>query len=102
MTPIVVDLQTLCMADLADAMDAAGVDDLTNATGGAQVRMTAAFAWVVHRREDPAFTFDDALRLPMGSISVVGADAEGEAPRGASNGAPLLASPVSGLSTPST
>lgn len=86
---IAVDLSALNMGDLADAMEVAGVDDLANAKGAEQVRLTAAFAWVVRRREDESFSYADALALPMGAISVSGTDAVPETLRGASSGAPL-------------
>lgn len=53
-----------------------------------QKRAMAIMAWLVHRREDPAYTIEDAGRLrPMRDLELVSADPEtlgagiGDAPR---------------------
>ena len=42
-------------------------------------RELAAIAWVLRRREEPAFTWDDALSLTMSEVNaIIGGDAEAD------------------------
>jgi len=54
-----------------------------------------AALWRLKLRDDPTFTYDQALDVPLSHIEVVNQDAEGEA-LAAGNGAPPSVSPVSG------
>lgn len=98
MTKLRLDMADLTLGELAQVADLLGVSLQDALTGTAQPRAIAAIACVVKQRDDPGFTFDQALELKMSDIEVVNADpdAEGEAPA-ASNGGERAPSPVSGV-----
>lgn len=62
-----VDVSDMTLREMADATAAAGD---VEAAGGSFLQM-AAMAWVVKRRTDPTFSFDDALALRMGDLDIV-------------------------------
>lgn len=73
---IVVDQSSFTLRELAaiDEMTGGGFGDATKP--GTAPRLMAAFAAVVKQRDDPTFTYDDALDLPPSSIELVGAAPE--------------------------
>ena len=81
-----VDMNEITFRELGDALDASGVADLANATGGEQARANAAMAWVVLRRDYPDVTLDAVLDLPMSALEVIGSDDPGNLD-GATDGA---------------
>jgi hypothetical protein len=91
---IVVDATDLTLGEMAEIADV--ITPQENATDGSNFRYTAALAWMVKRRTDPDFTYEDALKLRMGDLEVVNHDPEALA---AGNGGKPLSSPVLGPST---
>lgn len=66
-----VDALDLTLGEMADATEAAGEN--VDVPGGS-FRQMAGMAWVVKRRTDPTFTFEDALALKMSDIDIAEAD----------------------------
>ena len=62
-----------------------------------QYKATAAMAWVLAQRDDPTFSFDEAMALRPDQLEIVEAD-EGERSGGASAGGLPHASPEPGIS----
>ena len=90
-----VDMAEVTLGELADVADLLGMSLSDALTGPGQPRALAALAWIVTRRTDSAFTFDDALKLRMADIDMVNSDAEGEA-LAAANGGERASSLASG------
>lgn len=67
-----VDVAEMTLGEMAEAIEAAGAED----TAGFNFRQTAALAWIVVRRTDPTFTYEQALQLRVGELDIVGADPE--------------------------
>jgi hypothetical protein len=75
--PVRFRMSDITYAEFIDAMEAAGIGDLTAATTAEQMRSTVALGWAVARRTRPLMTYEDALAQPMGTFV-----AEEEAPAG--------------------
>ena len=86
-----VDAGELTLGELADLEVELG-GSLDTIMEGSQARGIAGIVWVVKRRDDPDFTFDQALGLRMADLELVQA---GEA-QGDGNGSGPLPSPESG------
>ena len=87
-----VDLSLLTGRDYIAIEEVTGKPVTESLSGAAGI---FAAVWRLKLRDDPTFTYDQALDLSFGDIDIVNQDAEGEA-RAAGNGAALSASPVSG------
>jgi hypothetical protein len=93
-TKIRVDMTELTLGDMVEIEELTG-KPMTEILASA--RGVAAAAWLIHRRVDPAFTYEQALALsPLRDLEVVNADAEGEA-HAAGNGGEPVTSPASGV-----
>jgi hypothetical protein len=92
MTKIRVDPSELTGRDFIAIEEATG-KPMTEVLGAAAGIF--AIAWRLQLRDDPTFTYDQALDLKMGDLEMVNPDAEGEA-SAAGNGDRLSVSPVSG------
>ena len=90
---IQVDPSDLTLAEYAEIEGelGEGLDVLLNGTG--KWRAIAAMAWIVQRRDDPAYTLADALQLRMRDIEMVNPE-QADAPFGpaANSGVPPPAS----------
>lgn len=93
-----IDQATLTFAELADIEETLGVS-LSGLFESSQAKGMAALVWITVRRNDPAFTYDDALQYGPADLDNVDADPEA---LGAVNGAVPQNSPVSGDSIPVT
>lgn len=69
---IVVNVSEFSLREMAEAIELAGAPD----AAGFNFRQTAALAWVVKRRTDPAFTYEQALDLKIGDLDIVGESPE--------------------------
>jgi hypothetical protein len=88
-----VEVADLTLGEMAEVAELVGMSLGDAMTGPGQPRALAAIAFVLHRRDDPGFTFDQALALRVGDLEVVGvAD-----PTGASNGGAPPAPLASGV-----
>lgn len=92
---LVVDQSTLTLAELVTLEELLGCS-LSDAFTASQARAIAALACVVARRDQPGFSFDDALALKMSDLELVAADPEVP---GGGNGVKPRPSPASGPST---
>jgi hypothetical protein len=91
-TKVRVDMAAITLGDLVE------IEELTGKPVGevlASAKGIAAAAYVLHRRDDPAFTYEQALALPMADLDIVNQDESGEA-RAAGNGGGPQPSPVPG------
>jgi hypothetical protein len=68
-----VDVSDMTLGEMAEALEASGGN--TDAPGF-NFRQMAAMAWVMKRRTEPDYTYEDALKLKMGDIDVVDQDPE--------------------------
>lgn len=67
------DLQDLTMGEVEEIEDIAG-DSIGNAlasTGPGRTKALIGIAWVVRRKDDPAFTLDKARALTMREINTL-------------------------------
>lgn len=87
----------ITLQEMADAEEVLGCS-LATAFERSQAKAIAALAWIVKRRDDPTFTFDQALALRMSDLDIVTPGSPGEVP-GGGNGLSPPASPASGLLT---
>lgn len=89
-----VDMQSMTLRELGRVGELLAPTSLADAmTGPQQPIAIAALLCIVRQRDDPSFTFDDALDLPMSEVDLVGPTPE---PSSADNGAAPPMSPVSG------
>lgn len=93
MTKVRLDIADLTLGELADVTELLGAGLQDALTGTSQPRAMAAIAYVLTRRTDPTFTFEQALGLRMADLEVVNPDPE--VPAG-DNGAERVLSPASG------
>lgn len=89
--PMKIDASELTLRELAELEEELGTP-LAGLMEKSQAHGLAGIAWLVKRRTDPDFTFDDALDLKMGDLEMIAA---GEAPA-ATNGGTLQSSPETG------
>lgn len=89
------DLEFIEQAEAAEA--AAPYADLASF----QTYSLAAMVWVLKKREDPTFTYEQALHMKFSDLDVVGADDVGKALEN-SSGTPAPSSAAPGESTPAT
>lgn len=94
-----VDMADLTLGELADIAEMVGASLVDAMQGPQQPRGIAAIACIIRRREDPSFSYEDALRLRMSDIEIVNSGEDETAPKG-ENGDGPRSSPASGLSTP--
>jgi hypothetical protein len=94
-----IDQATLTFAELGDIEDELGAS-LSALFEKGQARAMAAIVWVTVRRNDPTFTYQQALQYGPADIENT-EDADPEAPS-ANDGAPPLKLHASGGSAPST
>ena len=62
-----VDVSEMTLRDMAETLEVAGDPD----SAGFNFRQTAALAWLVVRRTDPTFTYEQALDLKIGDLDIV-------------------------------
>jgi len=68
---VVIDITTLTLGDLEEVESVVGGDVLREIGRGTPSPKTlTALVWVVKRREDPAYTLDDARTIPLLKIYV--------------------------------
>ena len=66
----VFDINELDLGELEDLADAAGIDPLALNDGWQpDLKAVRAFVWLLKRREDPAFTLDDARRVKLRELA---------------------------------
>ncbi len=87
-----VDMRALSFEEIAEIEEVTGkpMTEVMNTARG-----MAGVVWVSRRRHDPAFTYQDALKLSPLDLEVVNVDADPEA-LAASNGGTPQPSPASG------
>lgn len=88
-----VDVSEMTLGEMAEAVEVAG----DPGSSGFNFRQTAALAWIVVRRTDPTFRYDDALALKIGGLDIVEQSPE---VLGGATGAPPPPSLDPGTSTP--
>lgn len=66
-----IDIDSLTLGDIEDVEDAVG-KPIAEVFDHMSAKAITALVWVVRRREDPAFTLDNARALRMGDVEVVG------------------------------
>ncbi len=76
MTKMKLDMADLTLGELADVTEMLGIGIQDALQGPSQPRAMAAIAWILHRRDDPAYTFEQALTLRMGDLEIVSSDPE--------------------------
>lgn len=62
------DLSSVTLGEWADIEDATGVPLAGVDLARPPVRITAGLIWITRRREDPAFTYDQALALKFTDV----------------------------------
>jgi hypothetical protein len=65
------DLDELTFEELAEMAEKVGVG-LEAFQGPAAFRLMAGLAWIVKRRDDPTYTYEQALKLRMGDVEMIG------------------------------
>lgn len=93
-----IDQASLTFAELADIEEQLGTS-LSGLFEKSQARGMAALVWVTKRRDNPEFSFEEAMQYRAGDIENVDDSPEVSS---ASNGDTPPKSHVSGASTPST
>lgn len=94
------DQSDVTLGEMAEVEEVLGCS-LAQAFDRSQARAVAALAWVTHRRDDPTFTFEQALGLKMSELEIGSPGSSGEVP-GGGNGLSPPGSAASGALTPST
>jgi hypothetical protein len=90
-----VDVSEMTLRDMAETQEVAGDPD----GPGFNFRQTAALAWLVVRRTDPTFTYEQALDLKISDLDIV--EQPPEVLRGDTGAAPPMLAAL-GTSVPST
>jgi hypothetical protein len=90
-----VDANELTLAEHGEAARVAAAHGIKPDDPAAQFYSVAAMAWLIHRRVDATFTYEQALQLKMSDLDLVQGD-EGPEVLAASNGGVPQSSPVSG------
>ena len=68
----VFDINELDLGELEDLADAAGIDPLAlNEGWQPDLKAVRAFVWLLKRREDPAFTLEDARRVKLHELAAL-------------------------------
>jgi len=93
-TKIRVDANELTLAEHAEAAEIAAASGHPLDAPGGQFYSVAAMAFLVQRRTDPTFTYEQALALKMGDLEMVNNDEEKA--RAVNNGGAPQPSPESG------
>jgi len=88
-----VDVAGMTLLEQAEAADVLEAHGLSTEGAGAGLRNVVALAYVLRRRTDPSYTWDDASRLGMADIDLVVDSPEALA---ADNGGAPQPLPVSG------
>jgi hypothetical protein len=87
-TKMRLDMADLTLGELADVTERLGVGLQEALQGPAQPRAMAAIVWIIRRRDDPTFTFEQALEIRMADLEV---ETSGpEAPAGDNGAAPPM------------
>lgn len=81
-TDFTFDADLLTVGDLIDFEEVTGVSFDAAFTGGTvSAKAMAALAWIMRRRDDPAFTFTDARNLTLDEVlAMIPTAEEGEGP----------------------
>jgi hypothetical protein len=93
-----IDQATLTFAELADIEEQLGTS-LSDVFEKSQARGMAALVWITLRRDDPTFTYEQALQYGPGDLEEMTPDPEVQ---GAATGATQQNSHANGTSTPQT
>jgi hypothetical protein len=93
-TKMRLDMADLTLEDLADVGELLGMALSDIMQGPKQALGIAAVAWVLHKRDDPTYTYEQARKLRLADIDLVNS-AESEQPSGSNGVAPVLL-PASG------
>lgn len=83
-----VDQSEITLGELADVEEMLG-RSLSSAFEGGQARAIAALVWVIKRRTEPDYPFDEALKVKIGDLDVVVPGSSPEAPSGDNGQSPL-------------
>lgn len=98
-----VDMNELTLDELARAGEALGATLDVALSGPGQPRAVAALAWLIRQRDDPTYTYEQALQLRAVDVDLVGEDgASNPEPSGDNTGDAPLLSPALGDSARST
>ncbi len=76
MTKMRLDMADLTLGELADVTEMLGVGLQDALQGPKQPLAMAAIAWIIHRRDDPTYTYEQAKTLRMADLEVVNTDPE--------------------------
>lgn len=73
------DVNDLTLEELCDLEDAIGDENLYGklAEGKVSAKAMVGLVWIIRRRDEPGFSFDDAKKLKVTDLNIEVADAPG-------------------------